>query len=468
MGLFSWLFLPLLAEALQLHTLSSGVKVWTQENAEPPQMIAFRVIGEEKKYAYDIFGGGVGEIEQFFSYIQQTVAPPFQIVAVGDFEEKKLIAWMEGLSPFLKKEHPPINYYHIPPKSIGEITLFYPMTIEPINNEETLKQFWSRAIFQKMVEKRLKASIESTGGQWDTSEEAGFFPKKTCGGKAKCDPQECLTILIKLLTAIQEIKKEGFTVAEWKEAQSDMIGRLKASLRLPPDSSMLATYFSEHIASGATTQPLAFPFFVSSSIQAIKELPRSSVHQIAEMVIQDKSRRVQYSVPHQMDEVALQQVLAEFGADAFTLSTVEEDTLAVDDAALAPFNQIPVTPEENKLIWELIDKLGNKGYLGLLGVKPRMDKIKEKIQFIHPLRFLGSIFSDPYLKKCMKKAFEKGPVKSRFLSELGENFLKEFPSNNVYPLVPGFCKKVGADPKEVNMFIQSSQWEKLVEYLMNL
>ncbi len=473
-GLFSSLcsFFPLLGAALQMHTLSSGVKVWIQENAVPPHMVSFRVIEEEKKYGIDVFLGDSRAVDHFFTSVKQEAAAPFQVIAVGDFEEKTFLTWMENtlrdVPPFPQTEDKSIIINENAARPQAEISLSYSMQVQPICDENSLKQFWSAALCRKLIEKRLEESLVSTEAKWDGSGSSFLFPQKTCGGKAESDPNDCLVVLSKFLSAIQEIRRAGFTALEWEEAKSDMIKTAQASLRLPPDSSTLATYFSEQIATGATLWP-TYPFFVSSSVKVLNELERPIVHQTTMTIIQDKDRRVKYIGPSAVNEAEIQEILNEHGADQFEIPIVEEKVIRVsDEIALAAFNLIPVTETEDKLIWELIDNLGNKGYLGLLGVKSRMDEIKEKIEHIHPLRFLGTIYSDPYLKECMKKAFKKSMVKSRFISELRDNFLKEFPSNNVYPLIPGFCKKVGADPDQVNMLIQKHQWEKLLRYLSRL
>lgn len=474
MGLLSFLgtFWPLIGATLHMHTLSSGVKVWLQENTEPPRMVAFRVIGDQRKYGLDVFWGDSRSVDHFFTSIKKSAVGPLEIVAVGDFEEKTLLTWMENTlrdvpsSPKIESSSK-IVIKEDPDRSQAEIVLSYPMITPQICDKETLKQFWCNALLRKLVKKRLQMSLSSMNAQWNDSDLAFFFPQKTCEGKAECNPNDGLHVLERFLEAIQEIRTNGFTVQEWNTVKLEMIKAIRTSLLLAPDSSTLANYYSEHLASGATSWP-AYAFFVNSSMKILNELQRTDVHKIVMNVIQDEQRYIRYSGPKRLDLAAVQKILNERCTDQLEILIVEETVTNTDESLLIPYNQIPVTETEEKLVWELIDKLGNKSLPGLLFVKSRMDKIKEKIQHIHPLRFLGTIFSDPYLKKCMAKAFTKGAVKSRFLAELGDNFFKEFGTNNVYPLVPGFCKKVGADADEVNNFIQAGQWEALVEYLMDL
>ncbi len=475
MGFLSILgtFSPLLAAALHMHTLSSGVKVWLQENTQPPHMVAFRVIEDEQKYGLDAFWGDAAEVDGFFTSIKQEATAPIEVIAVGDFEEKTLLTWMENTL----SDAPPLNQnndlsgYNLsenedrPPITVS---LSYPMMIAPIRDEDSLKQFWCAAVCRKLIEKRCEESLATVEATWDGAGESLFFPQKSCGGKAHCDPDDSAVVLIKFMSAIQEIRRTGFTVSEWEDAKTDMIKAVQTNLRLPADSSSLATYFSEQIAVGATLWP-AYPFFVSSSIKALQEIDRPMAHQTVMAVLKDKERRTKYTGPYIFDEADIQEVLNEHNADHLEIPLVEEKPMQVhDEIALAPFILVPVTETEEKLIWELIDNLGNKGYLGLLGVKARMNEIEEKIKHIHPLRFLGSIYADPYLKECMPKAFKKSIVKNRFINELRDKFLIEFQYNNVYPLIPGFCKKVGADPDEVSLFIQQHQWEKLLRYLSRL
>ncbi|MBS0615284.1 MAG: hypothetical protein JSR58_01875 [Verrucomicrobia bacterium] len=472
LGLLSFLgtFCPLFAAAIQFYTLTSGVRVWVQESTEPPEMISLRVIEEGKKYGLDVFGQDAGEIDRFFTHVKAHATSSFDVIAVGDLEGKAFVSWMEnkmqGLPAFLGKENPSqVRYKENSEGSLAEISLFYPLAVSPITSEETLKQFWCAVVFRQLFGKKLQASLDGSASEWDSSGDTFFFPQKSCGGRVKCFPSERLDVLTKLLIAVQEIKKEGFTIQEWNIAKAEMIKRVKATLRLPPDSAVLATYFSENVASGITYWP-SYPFFVSSSVQVLKDLPRSMVHQIAKSVIVDKERLIEYSGA-KISEGEIQNALMLYGADTFDLPVLEEQGNTSDEA-LAPYNAIPVTEAEEKLVWELIDKLGNKSIVGLTFAAFEMNRLGDKVRHIHPLRFLGYIFSDPYLKKCMKKAFEKTLVRNEFVKGLSEKFHKEFAQDNVYQLVPGFCKKTGADPDEVNSFIQAYQWQSLVEYLINL
>jgi hypothetical protein len=130
--------------------------------------------------------------------------------------------------------------------------------------------------------------------------------------------------------------------------------------------------------------------------------------------------------------------------------------------------QLPLNPEESKIIGEIIETVGNTYWAGLAVKQWSLREKEKKIKHVHPLRFLGEIFSNANLKSCMRK-IEKSSLKwGGFMKGLTPNMEKEFKCNNLLQYVDDFCQAVKADPDKVKIYIQKNDWTQLIKYLINV
>ena len=66
-----------------------------------------------------------------------------------------------------------------------------------------------------------------------------------------------------------------------------------------------------------------------------------------------------------------------------------------------PYDSLKISKVDKEKIEKLITSLGEKGVVSLLLEKSKIEKLGKDVNHVHPLRFLGTIFSNPYLKKCI-------------------------------------------------------------------
>ena len=130
--------------------------------------------------------------------------------------------------------------------------------------------------------------------------------------------------------------------------------------------------------------------------------------------------------------------------------------------------QLPLKPEESKIIGEVIETVGRTNWI-VLGTKAFSLRDKEKkIKHVHPMRFLGEIFSNANLKSCMGDIEKTGLKWSGFMGGLKPNMEKEARRNNLLRYVDGFSQAVRADPEKVKAYILRHDWEGLVKYLIRV
>ena len=104
-----------------------------------------------------------------------------------------------------------------------------------------------------------------------------------------------------------------------------------------------------------------------------------------------------------------------------------------------------------------------------LGFKKKdLEKKGRKINHVHPIRFLGTVFSDPYLKGCMKDIRESYFKWHGFVDGYSVRMEEEHDKGNLLPYVNSFCQIVNGNPDQVRAFIMKRDWEGLMRYLVRL
>ncbi len=130
------------------------------------------------------------------------------------------------------------------------------------------------------------------------------------------------------------------------------------------------------------------------------------------------------------------------------------------------FYQLPLVDWEMKTIHKIIDTMAEKNVFQLALEKSSMEKKGKKIRHVHPLRFVGYVYGDGHLKRCMheiKKSYFKW---HSFLDGFGEKMHEEYRANNLAQYVPGFSQSLGVNQDSVMQYINDKDWEGLLKFLL--
>lgn len=131
------------------------------------------------------------------------------------------------------------------------------------------------------------------------------------------------------------------------------------------------------------------------------------------------------------------------------------------------FLHLPLLEWEKKNIYKIVSTMGEKNVVQLLFEKKTLERKGKEINHVHPMRFIGYAFSDPYLKKCMARIKTSGFKWGGFIDGFGGRMKEEYNRNNLLPYVPSFCEYLNANPEKVTRFIQNRDWDGLVKYLIS-
>ncbi len=131
------------------------------------------------------------------------------------------------------------------------------------------------------------------------------------------------------------------------------------------------------------------------------------------------------------------------------------------------FLKLPLKDSEKKIIASIVETLADNNVFQLALKETEMNQRGDKINHVHPLRFLGVAFSDPKLKSCMQEIKKNYFKWNGFIGGLSKRIDEEYNRDNLLRYVPGFSSYVNVDPEQVKRYISNRDWDGLVRFLMN-
>ena len=129
------------------------------------------------------------------------------------------------------------------------------------------------------------------------------------------------------------------------------------------------------------------------------------------------------------------------------------------------YQDLVCTEQEKSIIFEIISTTAEYGKLSLLMKWSHLKRLGTQIDHIHPLKFLSTIFENPYLKSCVNKLFDDYLKRSEFMGGTGPSLAKQAEKGNLNQYIAEFAAEVGVSPESIAKFFQNQDWEGLVRFL---
>jgi hypothetical protein len=137
-------------------------------------------------------------------------------------------------------------------------------------------------------------------------------------------------------------------------------------------------------------------------------------------------------------------------------------------AAQESFYQLPLLEEDKKNIQIIIKTMAEKGLIKLLLDRRYLEKKGDLVNYVHPLRFIGYIFSDEKLKDCMRQIRTSKFKWNEFIKGFSRRMDEEYSMDNLKHYIPEFVEQVHPQhPERIERFIKKKSWESLVADLLN-
>lgn len=197
-------------------------------------------------------------------------------------------------------------------------------------------------------------------------------------------------------------------------------------------------------------------------IQADEEQGLTGIHEQIEML---------YGVP-------LEQQKLYFGEDDGDIKAMSVDfmiTMVNHDREKEKLSSTPiprdfnadVAPQEKEDIRYIVTTLANKPTAKLLFYKTSLDAAGDRVNHVHPLRFLETIFNDEEMKVGMHNIVKKSWVWKEFMKGLGESLSEEKGRDNLTTeQIEFFANAVELKPSLITGSLNANRWEEFVVLLI--
>lgn len=125
------------------------------------------------------------------------------------------------------------------------------------------------------------------------------------------------------------------------------------------------------------------------------------------------------------------------------------------------------TKEEREKIEKLITLIGSHGKISLLmHHQKEARKLGKELEHVHPLKFLGCIFSNKNLKPYMEDINKDFFKWSNFIKGLSNNLDYELIKNNLIKYLDDFAKEIDIPIEYISPYVENKDWKGLVKFLI--
>lgn len=127
-----------------------------------------------------------------------------------------------------------------------------------------------------------------------------------------------------------------------------------------------------------------------------------------------------------------------------------------------------VTASERSDINFIINTLGMSSLAKVTKSKSSLKKAGDRVDHVHPMRFLLTIFSDEPMKASIHAMQGRSWIWSEFISNLKDTFEEEAVRGTLTTnYIADFSQKLGLDFDTVNTYVQQHSWTGLVDYMIS-
>lgn len=149
-----------------------------------------------------------------------------------------------------------------------------------------------------------------------------------------------------------------------------------------------------------------------------------------------------------------------------TSFVIDFHTLATVQPGSRNYNAAVSASEKDDLRY-IVTTLATASWPSLLAKKSSLKKAGDRIDHLHPLRFLRTVFNDEELNGCLHVIRDRSKVWKEFYSGLSDTLEKEASANNITDtMVADFAKSVKVNVKLISKPIKDHNWDGFIEILM--
>ncbi len=433
------------------------------------------------------------------------------IVAVGDFSN-------EGMQEIIQRHFSKVQLKSRdrsgPSLHIAQNEKMFKVAMQlpfPHFSEQsaTEGELWVKYLIEDLFENRLERCTRFEDEMW-----VHPYPRflKPVSGYALVPEEVSEGLLSYLLWQKKAVAMEGFTEEEFYVAKRNLLMSLQylSSKVNYPDAPFLAAYYVDQFLMGRDAS-LAKEDFLKTSYATIDRIELEDLNPQIESFFNGENDRLHLVYPsHVQGEILTAEKIGALHEHLDALSALyadyeeeeEDDNWPVDirDSGMhssqvrlvnqkgdrefcfaknlpvhrvavigvdtGPFYHLPINEKEKELIEAIVLTMAEKNVFQLAFEKRSLEKKGKRVNGVHPLRFIGHIFSSPELKRAMRTIRKSSFKWDGFLDGFSKRMKLEYEDGNLFPYVSGFSEWIHADPEVVAHYIEKRDWEGLLIALM--
>ena len=127
---------------------------------------------------------------------------------------------------------------------------------------------------------------------------------------------------------------------------------------------------------------------------------------------------------------------------------------------------LTVSSERAEIIDEIVTTMGNTNLILLKFKESQLKELSKKLKGMGSFNFLGYIFTQPELKEQMKAIEDSSWKFNGFMGSVRRGFDRDKASGSIWEQITGFARLLDVDEEKLHKFIEKSQWDELVHYLV--
>lgn len=127
----------------------------------------------------------------------------------------------------------------------------------------------------------------------------------------------------------------------------------------------------------------------------------------------------------------------------------------------------PVTAGERADIHYIVTFLADKSLMTIAKHRSELEEAGDRINHLHPLRFLMTVFTDEKLKVAIRNIRSRGWVWDSFYGGLKESLITEASLQNLKPeQLQHFARTVDVSPSVLDPAIKKDDWDLFIDLLI--
>ncbi len=325
-----------------------------------------------------------------------------------------------------------------------------------------LRKLWVLALIQKMVQTKLderKVECRLISGS-----SSFLLPHRTM--RWEFSDLQAGSQIAAFLETIQEIRRVGFSIEELVAAKNQVADQLmtfSGDCQEPVSYGMVAFHAEGFLRN---LELLSYRSFLESTPKLVDSITPLDLAIVLHECFPEQKRTLHLRCAPSIASGFEEQVRG-------IIATAEAENIGfqemVTELSQTPnFFQLLAEPKdkEKKLIEEILRTMARESKGKLLLKATSLYSKGKKIDRVHPLSFLGFVFTHPELPNCMRQIREDTFKWWQFMDGIKKRLAEESNRNGLAPYLSSFCYLLKLDESHVRHLVDKGKWEDFVVFIL--